>query len=106
MNGAGEGSLCAAKHVARELIEQQDARERTRRGGGPGVELTAQGLLDGDAETIGNCPVEVEVLLEPRLALRTELGTAFCAEPEIENALRLGEGARRIHVAPSRLGAI
>ena len=49
---AGEGPCAAAKDVARELVEHEDACQRALRRGGPAVELAGQRALDQAAEEI------------------------------------------------------
>ena len=75
---------CAAKGVARELVEQDDQRERTLRSGLPSREFTARGGLVIPQEALAKARVELRVLGEP------QRGTRFA--PERDDFLRLRIG--------------
>ena len=75
----------AAKHVARELIEHDDERERSERRLPPALELSARGPLPGGKEPAVDFRIEDLRLPEPGLARPAALGRIRRAEPKIEN---------------------
>src|SRR4051812_24492954 len=76
---AGEGARGVAEGVARELVEQEDARERALGSRGPCVELAAQRALDERAEARGDLRIERRVLAPPDAPVGAVLGGACCA---------------------------
>ena len=63
-----EGARAAAIHVARELVEEDDQRERAVGGVEPGVDATAGALLDAAREPVADLVVELGRAREPHLA--------------------------------------
>ena len=88
---AGKGARRAAKAVAGELVEHDDAgqsRQWRQRQRGPVVDAAFEGALDQRAEALRDVGVESRVLAEPlrpRLAVRGVVGRA---EPERQDLVR------------------
>ena len=97
---AGECVGRAAKRIARELIEQHDARQGAERRRAPLAEGARDAGGECDAESLADLAIECVVLAEPDVArdphsrLRRIL-SRLRREPEIENPGRQGRKRRR-----------
>src|SRR5437879_1908363 len=82
---AGKGTRRAAKHVARKLIEHQDARQAGARAVEPAA-IRGELVMQGE-ETPRYFGIECRIFLEPALAPLAVAG-AF-AEPEAKHLVRM-----------------
>ena len=79
----GKGLRRIAIHVARQLIEQDDQRQRAFRRFLPAIQFAGQSLLVGGLEILPDFVIEFRILVEPALPGRRR-------KPEIEDILRFG----------------
>ena len=99
----------AAKGVARELVEQEDLRQRTGAASSAQASSSPRSARSIErAEALADRRVERGVLGEPGLARAAVLGAAGRAEPEVEDRVgRRWRGGRSSRLAPtSRRGWI
>src|SRR5690606_10376478 len=76
-----------AKHIARELIEQENEGKRALRALGPVEIFARRRLFKIRKEAVANFRIERRVLLEPDGARLAVIGVIFGEKPEIENFL-------------------
>ena len=99
---AGERARRAAKRIARELVEQEDLRERRSAASRPTPSSSPRRARSIErAEALADRGVERVVLREPRLRCVPMVGAVRRAEPEVEHRLRLA-GRRLAHRALRR----
>jgi len=87
---ARECARGAAEHVARELVEDDDQRERGERRRPPSIELALLRLLPQRKKAPADLGAEGRRLPEPRLAHESALRRIRGAEPEIEDLGEVG----------------
>jgi hypothetical protein len=71
--------------VPRELVAQQDQRQRAVGGVGPVIECTAGGPLEQTAKLLFDLGVELGRALPPELARLAVAGIGERQQPEVEN---------------------